>query len=125
MIVTKQSFQEPDAMTSLSSFQTRFATLIIWVLSCFDRVIFKGYLPISRPYEFERFVDGIPKMRRVDFLKVVAPQWSDRIVEHSKSLAQKHGRTWEYAAGVVDKDAWAKARLQEQPLTTAWSGCCA
>jgi hypothetical protein len=102
-------------MRPLSSFQTRFATLITWVLSCFDRVIFKGYLPISRPYEFERFVDGILKMRRADFLKVVAPQWSDRIVAHSKSLAQERGRTWEYAAGAVDKDAWAKAELQKRP----------
>lgn len=103
-------------MRPLSAFQTCFATLITWVLSCFDRVIFKGHLPISRPYEFERFVDGVLKMRRADFLKVVAPQWSDRIVEHSRSLAQACGRAWEYFAGAIDKDAWAKANLQKQPL---------
>ncbi len=98
-------------MKELSSFQARFATLINWILSCFDRVIFKGYLPISRPYEFERFVDSILKIRRADFLKFVAPQWSDRIVEHSRKVAQKQGRTWVFAAKTIDKDAWAKARL--------------
>jgi hypothetical protein len=43
------------------------------------RVIFKGHLPISRASEFERFVDYVLKVRRVDFLKVVAPEWSERL----------------------------------------------
>ena len=109
-------------MKKLSSFQARFATLIHWILSCFDRVIFKGYLPISRSYEFERFVDHVLKMRRADFLKVLAPQWSDRIVNHSKRLAQELARTWEYAAGNVDKDAWAKALLQQHLATEGLVG---
>jgi hypothetical protein len=122
MIVTTQSLKEPDAMRRLSSFAARFATLINWILSCFDRVIFKGYLPISRPYEFERFVDRVLKMRRADFIKVLAPQWSDRVVSHSKSLAQRQGRTWEYATGNVDKDGWAKALLHKHPMTEGLVG---
>jgi hypothetical protein len=109
-------------MKKLSSFQARFATLINWILSCFDRVIFKGHLPISRPYEFERFVDQILKMRRADFLKFVAPQWSDRIVEHSRNVAQKQGRTWVFAAKNIDKDTWAKALLQKHPVTEGLVG---
>jgi hypothetical protein len=109
-------------MKKLSSFQARFATLINWILSCFDRVIFKGYLPISRPYEFERFVDHVLKMRRADFIKILAPQWSDRIVSHSKRLAQQRGRTWKYAVGHVDKDGWAKDLLQKHPVTEGLVG---
>ena len=78
--------------------------------------LFDYYAALSRDYEFERFVDGVLKMRRVDFLKRVAPQWSDRIVSHSKSLAQQHGRNWEFVAGPVDKDAWAKKQLQQDLL---------
>ena len=109
-------------MSTVSSFPTRFASLIDWSLSCFDRVIFKGYLPLSRPYDFERFVDGVLKMRRADFIKRVAPQWSDRIVSHSKDMAQQHGRSWEFAAGHVDKDAWAKNQLQQHPVAEGLVG---
>jgi hypothetical protein len=122
MIVTTQSFQEPDAMSRLSTFAVRFTTLIIWILSCFDRVIFKGYLPLSRPYQFEWFVDRILKMRRADFLEVVGPRWANRIVDHAKNLAQRLGRTWEFAAGHVDKDAWAKALLPQHPVSEGLVG---
>ena len=98
-------------MKPFSSFASRFASLITWILCCFDRVLFKGYLPISRPGHFEFFVDNILKVRRVDFLRTIAPKWADRIVDHSKRLAERLGRTWEYRAGSVDKDAWAKALL--------------
>ena len=32
-------------MKTVCSFVAKFASLIAWNLSCFDRVIFKGYLP--------------------------------------------------------------------------------
>jgi hypothetical protein len=109
-------------MKPFSLFSTRFATLLTWVLSCFDRVIFKGYLPISRPGQFEFFVDHVLKVRRADFLKVVAPRWVERIVDHSRSLARRHGRTWEYFAGHVDKDAWAKTLLTKHKVVEGLVG---
>src|SRR5437879_4534339 len=109
-------------MKPVSSFVVKFASLISWALSCFDRVIFKGHLPISRASEFERFVDYVLKIRRADFLKVVGPEWSERLVEHSKRFAQKHGRPWEYYAGDIDKDAWAKEQLGRLPVAAGLVG---
>jgi hypothetical protein len=103
-------------MKPVCSFFVKFASLISWTLSCFDRVIFKGHLPISRISEFERFVDYVLNIRRVDFLKNLGPQWSDRLVEHSKQFAKERGRAWEYYAGDIDKDAWAKEQLAQSPL---------
>jgi hypothetical protein len=103
-------------MTKVSTFLARFSTLISWTLSCFDRVIFKGHLPISRPADFARFVDQVLKVRRTEFLAVVGPRWSDRVVAHSKSLAEQAGRPWEYRAGGIDKDAWAKTQLRAHPV---------
>jgi len=103
-------------MKPVCSFFVKFASLISWVLSCFDRVIFKGHLPISRAAEFERFVDYTLKIRRADFLKTVGPTWSERLVEHSKQFAQQAGRPWEYYAGEIDKDAWAKEQLALAPV---------
>jgi len=66
----------------------------------------QGHLPISRAAEFERFVDHVLKIRRVDFLKDVGPRWSERLVNTPKQFAQQCDRLWEYRPGEVDKDAW-------------------
>jgi len=100
-------------MNTVCSFVAKFASLISWDLSCFDRVIFKGYLPFSYAAKFEGFVDYVLKMRRADLMETVAPQWSERLVEHAKALAAKHGRLYEYYQGDIDKDAWAKNHLSQ------------
>lgn len=103
-------------MKLVCSFAARFASLISWVLSCFDRVIFKGHLPISRSGEFEKFVDYVLKIRRAHFMKVVGPKWSERLVEYAKRFAEKHGRFFEQPSGKVDKDGWAKELLRISPV---------
>ena len=103
-------------MQPVCSFCAKFSSLISWTLSCFDRVIFKGHLPISRAREFERFVDFVLKIRRVDFLEDLGPKWSERLVEHAKQFARECGRVYEYRPGEVDKDAWAKAQLALSPV---------
>ena len=52
-------------MKTLSRFVAKFTNLIVAVLSCFDRVIFKGYLPITNGPALEGFVDHILKIRRL------------------------------------------------------------
>jgi hypothetical protein len=103
-------------MKRLSSFLTAFASLISWSLSSFDRVIFKGYLPLSRPYEFEWFVDRVLKVRRDDFIKKIAPEWSQRLVEHAQNTAKGSQRVYEFRSGDIDKDVWAKEQLRQNPV---------
>ena len=83
-------------MKTLCPFTTKFSSIISWKLSCFDRVIFKGHLPINRADVLEKFVDHTLKMRRYDFIKYTAPAWSERLVDHAKDYAAKFGRTYEY-----------------------------
>jgi hypothetical protein len=109
-------------MKTVCSFVTKFASLISWVLSCFDRVIFKGHLPISRPSEFEKFVDYVLKIRRHDFLKLIGPMWSQELVDHSERFAKKYGRIWHYERSEIDKDAWAKEQLYMSPITEGLVG---
>lgn len=103
-------------MNTVCSFVAKFASLILWKLSCFDRVIFKGHLPFSYAAKFEAFVDYVLKMRRADFMEVTAPAWSEQLVEHAKEFADKCGRVYEYYQGDIDKDAWAKEQLHKHPL---------
>ena len=103
-------------MKPVCSFVTKFASLISWFLSCFDRVIFKGHLPISRPAEFEKFVDYGLRIRRADFLKLLSPMWSQDLVDHAERFAKKHGRVFQRESGNIDKDAWAKEQLEWSPV---------
>jgi hypothetical protein len=103
-------------MKKLCSFLTKFASIICWSLSCFDRVLFKGHLPISRPFQMENFIDYVLKMRRCDFFKKTGPVWSQRLVDHAKSFAAKYGRPFQRQQGKIDKDAWAKQLQRSQPV---------
>ena len=109
-------------MKTVCSFLTKFSSSISWILSCYDRVIFKGHLPIGQPAFFEKFVDGELGMRRADFLKFVAPKWSQRLVDHAEAFAKKYRRLYEYRPGKVDKDAWAEEQLALSPTAEGLIG---
>src|SRR5262245_21788837 len=109
-------------MKTLSRFLVKFTSLIVAVLSCFDRVIFKGHLALAAPRELEYFVDCALKVRRSDFLKTLAPQYSDRLVEHARAWARKAGRTYEYRTGQFRKDEWALNRVRDQGISEGLVG---
>ena len=87
--------------------------LISWTLSCFDRVIFKGHLPISRAEELQKFVDYVLKHAALRFheehRRRSGPNaWcsTPRITPPSSAEPTS------IIQGDVDKDAWAKQQLQ-------------
>jgi hypothetical protein len=109
-------------MPSVCPVGDKFASLISWSLSCFDRVIFRGHLPINRADELQKFVDYVLKQRRRDFMNKTVDVWSERLVQHAKDYAAQHGRTYEYRQGAVDKDAWAKAQRDQHHVTEGLIG---
>ena len=109
-------------MKTLSRFVTKFTSLIVAVLSCFDRVIFKGHLALAAPRELESFVDGVLKVRRSDFMKTIAPQYSDRLIEHAQTWAETSSRTYEYRTGQFRKDQWAQDLIRDQGISEGLVG---
>ena len=103
-------------MSTVWQFVSKFANLIVCTLHCFDRVIFKGHLALASARELERFVDYVLKVRRSHFMKVVAGQWSDRLVAHAQRFAAKAGRTYLYRTGSFKKDQWAERLIREQRI---------
>ena len=103
-------------MTTVWPFLAKFASVIVCTLHCFDRVIFKGHLAMGAPSELERFVDYVLKVRRSHFVKVLAPQFSDRLVEHAQRWARKADRTYLYRTGSFRKDHWAEQLIREQRI---------
>ncbi len=103
-------------MKTVSGFLIKFASLIVAVLHCFDRVLFKGHLPLARAGELEFFVDQVLRVRRDYFLKKLAPTYSDRLVAHAQNLARRSSRPYLYRTGKFRKDAWAATLLRQQPV---------
>jgi hypothetical protein len=107
---------------TLSRFITKFTSLIVAVLSCFDRVIFKGHLALAAPSELEYFVDCVLNVRRTDFMKTLAPRYSDRLIGHAQGRARKAGRTYEYRTGQFRKDEWAQNLIRDQGISEGLVG---
>jgi hypothetical protein len=115
-------FLKENAMKTLSRFVSKFTNLIVATLSCFDRVIFKGHLALAAPCELEYFVDRVLKVRRSDFMKTLAPQYSDRLVAHAQNLARETGRTYMYRTGDFRKDEWAQNLIREHGVVEGLVG---
>ena len=102
-------------MKTLSRFVAKFTKLIVAVLSCFDRVIFKGYLPLTNGPALEGFVDHVLKIRRCDFMAFAQKQ-SETLVEHAKRLAQQAGVEYRFLQGFHRKDKLVDAILRQRPI---------
>jgi len=105
-----------NAMSTVCAFFVKFASLIVATLECFDRVLFKGHLPLARATELERFVDYFLGVRRNHFIKVLAPQYSDSLVAYAQRWARKANRTFLYRAGSFRKDQWADKSCREERI---------
>ncbi len=103
-------------MDTVWGFVAKFASLIVCTLHCFDRVIFKGHLAMAAPAELERFVDWVLKVRRCHFIKVIAPEWSERLVQHAQEVARQAGRAYLYRTGSFNKQHWAEGLLRAERI---------
>src|SRR4029450_13026259 len=110
-----------NAMKTLSRFVTKFTSLIVAVLSCFDRVIFKGYLPFTNGPALEGFVDHVLKIRRCDFLAFAQKQ-SETLVDHARRLAQEAGAEYRHLQGKPRKDKLVDEILRQRPLPGGLAG---
>ena len=109
-------------MSTVWPFVTKHASLVAGTLHCFDRVIFKGHLAMASSQELERFVDYVLRVRRSHFMKVVAPGYSDCLVEHAQRYAREAGRTYLYRAGSFRKERWAEQLIREQRIEGGLGG---
>ncbi len=73
----------------MQSFVQRHADKITGILSCFDRLIIKGYLPFSYPLGMEGFLDYHGILIK-DFPELAKKQ-SALLKEHAHQLAKQAG----------------------------------
>jgi hypothetical protein len=97
-------------------FVAAFDTGIVSVLNCFDRVIFKGYLPFGGDDHLNAWVDGVLRMRRKDFLPWLE-RHSQTLVDHAQAVADRAGRPYEYRQGRFNKERFIQELVRRDRLT--------
>ena len=88
------------------AFVQKHAARISGVLSCFDRIIFRGYLPISHERGLSGWLHQLG-VRYTDF-KTFAPQLAERLLQHAKDMAQAAGRPYQYLPTRQSKEELAQ-----------------
>ena len=97
-----------------TNFTEKFASSIVSVLGCHDRVIFKGYLPFGGDGHLNSWVDQQLKMRRMDFLPFVEKQ-SQVLVDHAKAQAERAGAPFQRFDSKPNKEKVVQDLLRQSP----------
>ena len=90
----------------MKDFLTTNHTKIKGVLSCFDRVIFRGYLPIQDGHAMAQFLNR--NDIRFRNLKSFLNENAQRIKDHARQMAEESGRPYEYLSRKIKMEKQAR-----------------
>lgn len=76
------------------------------VLSCFDRMLFRGYLPIMSGWAMAQFLNALDL--KGSRLKPFLLENSERVKDCAVGMAQKHGRPFQYLSSHIRKEDTAR-----------------
>ncbi len=99
----------------MESFLQQHAEKITGVLSCFDRLIFKGYLPFSYPRGMEGFLHQQEVLLK-DF-RAFALDQSQKLKDHAQALAEAAGRPLIYLEKRIRKEDEARRLAAKDGVT--------
>ena len=99
----------------MQSFVAKHTEQIIGTLSCFDRLIFKGYLPCSHPKGMEAFLAQRGILLK-DF-RTLALEQSAAVKEHARSLAEQAGRPFFFLQKRIRKEDRVRQLIRAEGLT--------
>src|SRR5881409_855552 len=98
----------------MKEFIRKYEARIHGVLSCFDRVIFRGYLPIMSGWAMAEFLYRLNQNR--SSLRPFLLQNSQRVKNHAIAMAKQYGRPFQYLTSNIDKDAAAQQLAQRDRI---------
>src|SRR4029453_9309588 len=99
----------------MDAFVAKHANAIRGVLSCFDRVLFRGYVPLMSGYAMAEFLKRKQVQRRTlkSFLLIQA----ERVKKHALSMAAEARRPHQYLSGPTRKEDLARQIAERDSLT--------
>jgi hypothetical protein len=83
----------------MKEFVDKYADRIQGVLSCFDRMLFRGYLPIMSGWAMAEFLNSLDV--RFNNLKPLLVENAQRVKDHALEMANRHNRPYEYLRGKI------------------------
>ena len=84
------------------------------VLSCFDRMLFRGYLPIMSGWSMAQFLETLKV--NSSSLEPFLLDNAERVKEHAIALAKKHGRPFQYLASSLRKEDAARKLAEREGI---------
>jgi hypothetical protein len=103
------------AITTDHPFLRKHQDHIQGVLSCFDRVIFRGYLPLSYPQGLEGWLRWHNVLLK-DF-KTFAPEVSERVKEHVRGLVEQAGAPFRHLPKKIRMEDEARRLAKERGVS--------
>ena len=100
---------------AVEKFLEKYESQITGTLSCFDRVIFKGYLPLGWPDARESLL-ARQGLRIMDFKRFVTEQ-SGRFKTLANQLCEQTGRPHLYLRGRAKKEKLVEQMIRQEKLT--------
>jgi hypothetical protein len=100
---------------AMRNFTDKHTGKISGTIACFDRIIFKGYLPISWAESMEGFMASQGLLIK-DFKRFVLKQ-SERVKQHARAIADGAGRPFIHLNGRQRKEEKARAIASRDGIT--------
>jgi hypothetical protein len=90
----------------MPTFLEQHADKVVGALSCFDRVLLRGYLPLESGWTMAEFLraKGVDRLKLKPFLL----EQAERLKKHSFKVAKEAGRPCQYLTGHARKDELAQ-----------------
>jgi hypothetical protein len=99
----------------MKAFIEKHKSKITATLECFDRIIFKGYLPFSYPQAMQQFMDYNGILIK-DFKPFVLKQ-AQKLKSHAKNIAARDKRPFIYLNGRARKEKLVKEIVRKDKIT--------
>jgi hypothetical protein len=99
----------------MDAFVAKHEKSIRGVLSCFDRVLFRGYVPLTGGYAMAEFLQRKQVHRRS--LKAFLLTQAARVKQHALSLATATQRPYQYLTGPCRKEELARQSAARDGIT--------
>lgn len=100
---------------AVQKFVEKYSDQMTGALSCFDRVLFKGYLPLGWPEAMEALLGRQGRLIK-DFKAFVTEQ-SARFMTWADDLAEKHGRPHLFLRKRMKKEKFVEQMIRRDGLT--------
>ena len=105
----------------MKEFVDKYGDRIDGVLSCFDRMSFRGYLPIMSGWAMAEFLNSLDLS--FSNLKPLLVENAQRVKDHALDMANRHHRPYEYLRGKIRMEDTAQQIAKRDGITEGLDLC--